>query len=393
MTSVPMLKSLLGVLTVPFVLCKLSSEYVRCSRRPRRFEGGLDWDCIKSSHVTTVYGSKRSHPHLPHPKPSPVQSTVTLYCQQQVCKIWPSTFPNPCLRGISHHYNLIHQRKNSQIQDNEDFSVRDSHQKCWKQGSGVRHLRVRQPSQKCWNYTNAMQLTARVARSLSEMSGSMRRFSSSWKFMWGVPALPDPRGWLDTPERNREFSDSSDDMPDRFLVTESYKRWISFVVHCHVICCLCFSLTNVSARYFRLYGNSWDWALLFHTGSSSFSFVCLLLYLLWFCGVEVGSEGWGIGWGGGGGGERRRGILFKAWALDKCCESQERQGQSWMAQRVNDTTTHLLDDRGLLLLLLMGEESRCFFTAYVLRSWLDSLRLGNVSSGKKTTPQPSLCCI
>ena len=117
MTSVPMLKSLLGVLTVPFVLCKLSSEYVRCSRRPRRFEGGLDWDCRRSSHVTTVYGSKRSHPHFPHTKPLPVQSTVILYCQQQVCKIWPSAFPNPCLREISHHYNLIHQRKNSQIQD------------------------------------------------------------------------------------------------------------------------------------------------------------------------------------------------------------------------------------------------------------------------------------
>lgn len=61
-----------------------------------------------------------------------------------------------------------------------------------------------------------------------------------------------------------------------------------------------------------------------------------------------------------------------------------------MARRVNDTTTHLLDDRGLLLLLLMGEESRCFFVAYVLRSWLDSLRLGNVSSGKNVTTTVTL---
>ena len=42
MTSVPILKSLLGALMVPFVLCKLSSEYVRCRRLPRRLEGGLD---------------------------------------------------------------------------------------------------------------------------------------------------------------------------------------------------------------------------------------------------------------------------------------------------------------------------------------------------------------
>ena len=75
-----------------------------------------------------------------------------------------------------------------------------------------------------------LQLTARVAKSFSEMSGSMRRFSSSWKFMRGVPAPLDPRCWLDTPERCREFSDSSDDMPDRFLVTESCDRWLPHYV-------------------------------------------------------------------------------------------------------------------------------------------------------------------
>ena len=60
-------------------------------------------------------------------------------------------------------------------------------------------------------------------------------------------------------------------------------------------------------------------------------------------------------------------------------------------KKSNHTTTHLLDDLGLLLLLLRGDESRCFFVAYPLRSWLESLRLGNVSSGKVNSSVTLLC--